>query len=190
MAAAAGGGLEIGPRVFPAPPRAPGSCHVMVAPSSSSHGWKRVTGWQAGGMRTGERCWRRQRRRKERGGEKPRNAAWIFGEKGVAESPRTLKEKGGSFPPQPTPRGCCGARTHSGGAVPGGCHWEAKSSGCGFASAPWAFLKQRSFCAPRPPWGVCGGGREEKKRRGRRGKKNSSEKIKGVLLRSSLRGVV
>lgn len=68
----------------------------------------------------------------------------------------------------PRPR----ARTHSGGAAPGGCHWAARSSGCGSASAPWAWLKQRSFCAaPRPPWGVCTGGEGRKKNKKGEGKK-------------------
>lgn len=95
-------------------------------------------------------------------------------EKALQRAPPGAQEKEGGggrllpTPSHPIPWGCCGARTHSGGAEPAGCHWEAKSSGCGFASAPWAFLKQRSFCAPRPPWCVCGGRREEKKKKKKR----------------------
>lgn len=72
-------------------------------------------------------------------------------------------------PPRFPPRVYPIFRTHSGGAAPAGCHWGAKSSGCGFASAPWAFLKPRSFGAPRPPWGVRKTGVEgEKKNKGKR----------------------
>lgn len=77
------------------------------------------------------------------------------------------------------------ARTHSGGAAPGGCHGAARSSGCGSASAPWAWLKQRSFCAaPRPPWGVCTGWEGRKKMKRERGeKKKGGEKGKIKTIR-------
>lgn len=76
--------------------------------------------------------------------------------------------------------------THSDGAVPGGCQVGAKSSGFGFASAPWAFLKQRSGRASDPPLNDRCSGR----RKGRGGESKEREREKGrVFFLGSLKNL-